>query len=73
MGKVGDGERDITDIDVVFLYKVIKIKFKRMREFWKWQHTPLILALKRQSQAYFFFEFQASMIYIVSPRTARVT
>jgi hypothetical protein len=30
MGKVGDGERDITDIDVVFLYKVIKIKFKRM-------------------------------------------
>jgi hypothetical protein len=37
-----------------------------------WWHMPLIPALWKQRQAY-LSEFEASLVYIVSFRTARVT
>jgi hypothetical protein len=35
---------------------------------WAWAHTPLIPALRRQRQKS-LCEFEASLVYIVSPRT----
>jgi hypothetical protein len=37
----------------------------------QWWHTPLIPALGRQRQA--ISEFEASLVYRVSPRTSRAT
>jgi hypothetical protein len=48
--------------------------FKKLGSSRAWWQTPLILALGRQRQADFWIsEFEASLVYKVSSRTARAT